>query len=242
MGDVYRTWGRHTVRKELARPNTGLIKTVRISGNESSEHLSDSENGYFRGSIHEHGLYGNSFTQMDVVRPYIVVVQNGNDHASNYVLFGAYQNRTSASFGNPSGITVSYGMSGYTYHQLLAETESQPFILGRIRIDTMDGNSGNLTSPLTVNTNDIDGTISSTLLTPHVPLNQFITHVVEMECDVKVDAYTSIEGYLNANSGVRFTLFPSARVRFDRFALIERRRREEKEYEELRYLLILTID
>lgn len=150
--------------------------------------------------------------KVDVSRPYIVLVQNGNGILTNYVLFGSSQNRTSATFGNPAGISVTYGLAGYTYTQLLADTEAKPFTLGRIRIDLLDTNTANLTSPLSVIKTSSEGTVFQSPLTPYTALNQFITSAIEIPCNFEIDGDTSVQGSLVATSGIRVSFFPAHRV------------------------------
>lgn len=148
-------------------------------------------------------------THVDVSRPYIVIVQNTNVILTNYVLFGSSQNRTSATFGNAAGVLVTYGLAGYTYTQLLADTESKPFTLGRIRIDLLDANTANLTSPISVTKTNSEGTVFTSPLTPYTALNQFQTAAIEIPCNLEIDGDTSLTGALVASSGIRMSLFPS---------------------------------
>lgn len=153
-----------------------------------------------------------SSTKVDVSRPYIVLVQNTNLVLTNFVLFGSSQNRTSATFGNPAGVNVTYGLAGYTYTQLLADSEAKPFTLGRIRIDLLDNFTANLTSPLSVTKTSSEGTVFTSPLTPFTALNQFITTAIEIPCNFEVDGDTSLTGSLVASSGIRISFFPATRV------------------------------
>ena len=163
------------------------------------------------------GASGTQVTQMaahmkvDVSRPYIVIVQNTNLVLTNYVLFGSSQNRTSATFGNAAGILVTYGLAGYTYTQLLADSEGKPFTLGRIRIDLLDSNTANLTSPISVTKTSSEGTVFTSPLTPYTALNQFQTNAIEIPCNFEVDGDTQLTGALVASSGIRVSFFPAHR-------------------------------
>ena len=150
----------------------------------------------------------------DVARPYIINIANGNVGSTNYVLFGSAANRTSATFGEPAGIVVTYGLAGYTYAQLLADSESKPFTVGRIRLDdtTAGGATANLTAPLTVAKTSSEGTLFQSPLTPYTALNQFITSAIEIPCNFEVDSDTSINGSLIGSSSVRFSIFPAMRA------------------------------
>ncbi len=150
----------------------------------------------------------------DVARPYIVNISNTNVALTNYVLFGSAANRTSATFGEPAGIVVTYGLAGYTYAQLLADSESKPFTIGRIRLDdtTAGGASANLTAPLSVAKTSSEGTLFQSPLTPYTALNQFITSAIEIPCNFEVDSDTQIQGSLIASSSIRFSIFPAMRA------------------------------
>ncbi len=152
--------------------------------------------------------------RVDVSRPYIINVANGNAFLTNYLLFGSAANRTAAGFNEPAGITVTYGLAGYTYAQLLADSESKPFTIGRIRLDdtTAGGAVANLTAPITVSKTSSEGTLFQSPLTPYQALNQFITSAIEIPCNFEVDSDTQLQGSLIATSSVRVSIFPAARA------------------------------
>jgi hypothetical protein len=165
---------------------------------------------YAEGDMNASGAQVQRFAaqmRTDVARPYIVNIQNTNGAITNYVLFGSAANRTSATFGEPAGIVVTYGLIGYTYAQLLADSESKPFTIGRIRLDdtTAGGAPANLTSPLSVAKTSSEGTLFQSPLTPYTALNQFITSAIEIPCNFEVDSDTSINGSLIATSSLRFS-------------------------------------
>ena len=110
---------------------------------------------YDNGGMNASGADVRSFaaaSRVDVARPYIINVANTNLVLTNYLLFGSSANRVSATFNEPAGILVTYGLAGYSYLQLLADSESKPFTVGRLRLDdtTAGGATANLTAPLTV--------------------------------------------------------------------------------------------
>ncbi len=153
-------------------------------------------------------------SRVDVARPYIINITNANGALTNYLLFGSSANRVSATFNEPAGITVTYGLAGYSYLQLLADSESKPFTVGRIRLDdtTAGGATANLTAPLTVSKTSSEGTLFQSPLTPYQALNQFITTAIEIPCNFEVDGDTQIQGSLIATSSVRVSIFPAARA------------------------------
>ena len=199
----------------------------------------NTSSGYSAYNNHQH-------RKVDASRPYIVLVQNGAGYLQNYVIFGSSENRTHPNFGNPPQITITYGLAGYSYTQLLADTEAKPFTLGRIRIDLLDTNTANLTSPLSVIKTSSEGTVFQSPLTPYTALNQFITSAIEIPCNFEVDADTSIRGSLLAQSGIRLSFFPAHRYGMNQMDRIERERlrklaQEAAEYEEMKMLLLITI-
>lgn len=155
-----------------------------------------------------------SMSRTDVSRPYIVNVANTNLVLTNYLLFGSSANRVSATFNEPAGIVVTYGLAGYSYLQLLADSEAKPFTIGRLRLDdtTAGGAPANLTAPLTVSKTSSEGTLFQSPLTPYTALNQFITTAIEIPCNFEVDGDTQIQGSLIASSSVRVSIFPAARA------------------------------
>lgn len=172
---------------------------------------------YAEGDMNATGAQVRQFaaaSRVDVARPYIVNVANTNLALTNYLLFGSSANRVSATFNEPAGILVTYGLAGYSYLQLLADSESKPFTVGRIRLDdtTAGGATANLTAPLTVSKTSSEGTLFQSPLTPYQALNQFITTAIEIPCNFEVDGDTQIQGTLIASSSVRVSIFPAMRA------------------------------
>ena len=144
--------------------------------------------------------------------PYILVIQNKNSVLTNYVLFGSSVNRINPTFGNQEGILVTYGLAGYTYAQFLCHTETNPFLLGRIRIDSFEvSGNPNLCFPLSLSTTSSEGTTWTRPITPHIKAGENHSEI-ELKGVDKVDKDTSITGCLIANSAIRISFTPAYSV------------------------------
>ena len=70
-----------------------------------------------------------------VSEPYIIQISNSFVEArTNVDIFDSFTNRTLSNFGQNSTITTTSTISGVTYIELLAQSESQPFYVGRTMI------------------------------------------------------------------------------------------------------------
>ena len=154
-----------------------------------------------------------------VSQPYIITVSNASATAvSNFDVLGAYQYLSQLSGGSmpctPAGtvsfssgsmsvvntggagtgfaITVSSGISNVTYQQFLYQSMNSPFSVGMTYIQSLSSTAGQITQPITVNTQDANGNQALKTLVVTVDPYQQQTYVVAIKQLYRIDGYTKL--------------------------------------------------
>lgn len=130
-------------------------------------------------------------------QPYIITVSNASaTSVSNFDVLGAYQylNAVNVTTGNVtiSGITISSGISNVTYGQFLYQTMNSPFSVGLTYIQSLSGSQGQITQPLTLNTQDANGNQALKAIVITIDPYQQQTAVVAVKQLYRIDGYTKI--------------------------------------------------
>jgi hypothetical protein len=130
-------------------------------------------------------------------QPYIITVSNASaTSVSNFDVLGAYQylNAVNVTTGNVtiSGVTISSGISNVTYGQFLYQTMNSPFSVGLTYIQSLSGSQGQITQPLTLNTQDANGNQALKAIIITIDPYQQQTGVVAIKQLYRIDGYTKI--------------------------------------------------
>ena len=130
-------------------------------------------------------------------QPYIITVSNASaTSVSNFDVLGAYQylNAVNTTTGNVtiSGVTISSGISNVTYGQFLYQTMNSPFSVGLTYIQSLSGSQGQITQPLTLNTQDANGNQALKAIIITIDPYQQQTGVVAIKQLYRIDGYTKI--------------------------------------------------
>jgi hypothetical protein len=130
-------------------------------------------------------------------QPYIITVSNASATAvSNFDVLGAYQylQNVNTTTGNVtiSGITISSGISNVTYGQFLYQTMNSPFSVGLTYIQSIAGSTGQITQPLTLNTQDANGNQALKAIIITIDPYQQQNGVVAVKQLYRIDGYTKI--------------------------------------------------
>jgi hypothetical protein len=130
-------------------------------------------------------------------QPYIITVSNASaTSVSNFDVLGAYQylNAVNVTTGNVtiSGVTISSGISNVTYGQFLYQTMNSPFSVGLTYIQSLSGSQGQITQPLTLNTQDANGNQALKAIIITIDPYQQQTGVVAVKQLFRIDGYTKI--------------------------------------------------
>lgn len=130
-------------------------------------------------------------------QPYIITISNASaTSVSNFDVLGAYQylNAVNVTTGNVtiSGVTISSGISNVTYGQFLYQTMNSPFSVGLTYIQSLSGSQGQITQPLTLNTQDANGNQALKAIIITIDPYQQQTGVVAVKQLYRIDGYTKI--------------------------------------------------
>lgn len=143
-------------------------------------------------------------------QPYIIVVTNTTTtNQSDIVLLDAY----STYYGGfaVSGASISYGISGVTYQEFLAQTMTKPFVVGLTYIQS--SNTNQIDTPYVVEYGDASGNKNTRTITPAIdPYQQQTTRLVD-RINYKVDGFTKLTiSTLYASATVTIRLYPAETV------------------------------
>jgi hypothetical protein len=130
-------------------------------------------------------------------QPYIITISNASaTSVSNFDVLGAYQylNAVNVTTGNVtiSGVTISSGISNVTYGQFLYQTMNSPFSVGLTYIQSLSGSQGQITQPITLNTQDANGNQALKAIIITIDPYQQQTGVVAVKQLYRIDGYTKI--------------------------------------------------
>ena len=153
-------------------------------------------------------------------QPYVINLVNASASAvSNFDVLGAYQYLQNIGFVNGSltisGITISSGIANVTYQQFLYQTMNSPFSVGLTYIQS--ATTGQLTQPLTLNTQDANGNQALKAIIVTIDPYQQQTSVVAVKQLYRIDGYTKLTiSSVLASAVVQFQFYPSDNINLAR--------------------------
>ena len=153
-------------------------------------------------------------------QPYVINLVNASASAvSNFDVLGAYQYVQNTGFSNGSltisGITISSGIANVTYQQFLYQTMNSPFSVGLTYIQS--ATTGQLTQPLTLNTQDANGNQALKAIIVTIDPYQQQTSVVAVKQLYRIDGYTKLTiSSVLASAVVQFQFYPSDNINLAR--------------------------
>ena len=153
-------------------------------------------------------------------QPYVINLVNASASAvSNFDVLGAYQYLQNTGFANGSltisGITISSGIANVTYQQFLYQTMNSPFSVGLTYIQS--ATTGQLTQPLTLNTQDANGNQALKAIIVTIDPYQQQTSVVAVKQLYRIDGYTKLTiSSVLASAVVQFQFYPSDNINLAR--------------------------
>jgi hypothetical protein len=151
-------------------------------------------------------------------QPYIVNVQNTTASAiSNVTILGAYTfiGTSSPAYGNTAGISISMGISNVTYTEFLYQSMNKPFSVGLTY--TSADVAAQVLETITVTQKDINGNISSKVLTPTIDPYQFQTDKIAFKFEYRIDGFTNLTiARVLANTTMKVYFYPSETVSVSR--------------------------
>lgn len=151
-------------------------------------------------------------------QPYIINVQNTTaSNISNVTILGAYTfiGTGSPAYGNAAGISISMGITNVTYTEFLYQSMNKPFSVGLTY--TSADVAAQVLETITVTQKDINGNISSKVLTPTIDPYQFQTDKIAFKFEYRIDGFTNLTiARVLANTTLKVYFYPSETVSVSR--------------------------
>ena len=151
-------------------------------------------------------------------QPYIINVQNTTSaNINNVTILGAYTfiGTTSPAFGNTAGISISMGITNVSYTEFLYQSMNKPFSVGLTY--TSADVAAQVLETIAVTQKDINGNISSKVLTPTIDPYQFQTDKIAFKFEYRIDGFTNLViARVLANTTLKIYFYPSETVSVSR--------------------------
>jgi hypothetical protein len=130
-------------------------------------------------------------------QPYIITVSNSNATAvSNFDVLGSYTYLQNTGFTGGSltigGVTISSAISNVNYQQFLYQTMNSPYTVGLTYIESVAGSASQVSSVLTLNTQDANGNQALKPLIPVIDPYQFQSGTIALKQTYRIDGFTKI--------------------------------------------------
>lgn len=139
--------------------------------------------------------------------PYVIQYTNTTAGTLTAVMFGYNDYFGNATYGNPTGITVT-NLQGGTYGRLLAQSNNKFFKIGKWRFQS--ANASQLSQTLTLTHYDANGKQYSTPLNLSIMRDayQFQNDILDVTKPVTIDGNSQINFPLLANTTFVISIFP----------------------------------
>ena len=125
-------------------------------------------------------------------QPYIINIQNTNTSTavSNVTILGAYSfiGTSAPAYGNGANISITMGIANVTYTEFLYQSMNKPFSVGLTY--TSSANAAQVLETITVTQKDINGNVSSKVLTPTIDPYQFQPDKIAFKFEYRIDGFT----------------------------------------------------
>ena len=140
--------------------------------------------------------------------PYIIQLVNACTSAIASVDIGdSYLQRAATNFGQSANITITSTVTGATYLEFLAQSESQPFKVGRTMV--ISTSAGQLDQTIAITHRDASGNRLDQVITPTLDPYQNQTDRIIDDREYLFDGYTRLRfNQINASATVTVRLYP----------------------------------
>ena len=165
-------------------------------------------------------------------QPYILTVSNASATAvSNFDVLGAYTYLSGGAMastpagtavftagnlvvtGTGFGITISSAIANVNYQQFLYQSMNQPFSVGLTYIESVGGQSNQITSTFTLNTQDANGNQLLRTIVPTIDPYQQQSTIVAVKQLYSIDGFTKLTfAQIGASSVFRIHFYPSTNI------------------------------
>ncbi len=167
------------------------------------------------------GANGGGGASAPTSQPYIVTVTSATATAvANFAVLGSYEFINNAGFTAGGDlvvgtITVSSGISGINYREMLYQFMQNPFSVGLTYLQSATANQ--VLETLAINTRDANGNEAQKTLVPTIDPYQQQSTIVAMRYGYRIDGFTKIIiSQVLANATVKLYFYPSDNINLAR--------------------------
>jgi hypothetical protein len=145
-------------------------------------------------------------------QPYILSIANSTtDDVASVKVFNAYAHLQASNYGNVAAITISMGISGLTYGEMLYQSMNKPFAIGLTYLSS--ANASQVLETLKISQKDINGNESHKTVVPTIDPYQQQTGKVAIAFNYKIDGFTQITiSNILASATLKAYLYPAENV------------------------------
>lgn len=154
-------------------------------------------------------------------QPYIINVTSASGSAvANFEVLGSYQYINNSGFSSGGdlvigSVTISSGIAGVTYQEMLYQFMNNPFSVGLTYIQSATANQ--ILAPFSVNTKDANGNVAQKALIPTIDPYQNQTTVLTVKQAYRIDGYTKlIISQVLANATLTMQFYPADNINLAR--------------------------
>lgn len=144
--------------------------------------------------------------------PYVLTIANAGVGVETAIIFGRNRFVGQANFGSGANITITMGVAGVPYEQLLQQSASEPFEIVKVRLSS--SSTVQLDQSMTFVKTDSNGQLAQTpiTVTSYLSPDQFQNSLRDIDYRMLVDGNSHIEyPVINAQS-VTMSIYIQAKV------------------------------
>ena len=164
---------------------------------------------------------GNGSVSAPTSQPYIITVTSTSGSAvANFAVLGSYEFINNAGFtagGNLviGSITISSGISGVSYREMLYQFMNNPYSVGLTYLQSATANQ--ILETLAINTRDANGNTAQKTLVPTIDPYQQQSTIIAMRYGYRIDGFTKvIISSILANATLKLYFYPSDNINLAR--------------------------
>jgi len=157
-----------------------------------------------------------------VAPSYIIQISNSSNatYTGGFDVLGAFQylygNYGGGTWNNAgsftlNGITISSVYTTVNYQQILSSTQSQPFQVGAVYLQSVQGNANQVSDVYTLTTQSTAGELYSRPIKPYINPNQYQNTITYNNSAFVINGYTKLTwSNIYASSIFQISFFPAA--------------------------------
>lgn len=144
--------------------------------------------------------------------PYVLNIDNAGAGVESAIIFGRNRYGGVANFGSGANITISMGVSGVPYEQLLQQSASEPFEVVKVRLSSTSPTQ--LDQSITYVKTDSNGQEAQTpiTVTSYLSPDQFQDSLRDIDYRMQIDGNTHLEYPILAGESVTMSVYIQAKI------------------------------